>query len=714
MFNIDMRTAFLSNSMIVSICFCVVLVLWYQYRRLYRGITHWMIYCALELIGSILVAFRGRIADWASIVVANVLILAGLLVLILGVLRFAGKRTRLWPYIFAAFLAVFTLLHSYFTFVQNDLQIRSYIIVIVLALVSFAGVAIIHHAVNPPVRRIYSGVIISLILTGAANVGRAVGYYFEPNTTGDFMAAAPLDSLLVLPLSAASALMAFSLLLLVSNQQKLDQNKTENALRENEARLREAQSLGRIGSWEYDVAAKKYYWSEETFALYERDPGLGTPSPEEEKLYYSPAQSQLLARFIEESIKSGKEYSTDVEVNLPGGNRACFHVRGVPVFNSHPVPVKISGTIQDITERKQAEEYIQTQAEVARNMAEGAVIAGFDDGIIKWASSKSEQLFGYGPGEMEGKPVSSLRSTDSSYQIIESIRRKGDWHGEVINIKKDGTPFWCNASITAFNHPKFGKVMLSVHTDITDRKKAEEQKQEYERQLIAQERLASLGQLVAGVAHELNNPLTSVLGFSELLMNQDSLPEQVKGDVGIINKEAQRTALIVRKLLTFARHLPEHKQICDLNQLIREVLDLRRHEMSLKNIAVVEKFAPGLPPVNVNGSQVQQVFFNLIINAEQSMTDSHGKGTLSVATERNGDFVQALISDDGPGIAKENMPRIFTPFFTTKGIGKGTGLGLSIGHGIITEHGGTIRAESEPGNGATFIVDLPAVNEEKI
>jgi PAS domain S-box-containing protein len=238
-----------------------------------------------------------------------------------------------------------------------------------------------------------------------------------------------------------------------------------------------------------------------------------------------------------------------------------------------------------------------------------------------------------------------------------------------------------------------------LYQDITETKNLQEQ-------LIMQDRLVSIGQLVSGVAHELNNPLTSVIGFSELLL-QRQLPNDIRADVNIINEEAKRTSTIVKNLLTFARQQPQDKHPIQINEPIQSVLLLRNHEQTVNNIRVHTVFATDLPLVMANASQLQQVFFNLVTNAEFAMTEAHSQGTLTISSEKAGDFVRVSITDDGSGIAPEIMRRLFSPFFTTKELGKGTGLGLSICQGIVTEHGGKIWAESEPGKGTTFKVELP-------
>ena len=234
-----------------------------------------------------------------------------------------------------------------------------------------------------------------------------------------------------------------------------------------------------------------------------------------------------------------------------------------------------------------------------------------------------------------------------------------------------------------------------------------EEREKMQEHLIVQDRLASIGQLVSGIAHEMNNPLTGVIGFSELLMKRTDLPDDAKADLKIVNGEAQRTARVVKGLLIFARKQKTEKESLDINSIIQSVLQLRSYEYKVSNIEVDTQLAPELPQVLGNNGQLQQVFINLIVNAEQAMLEAHNKGTLTIVTERVGDIIKASITDDGPGISPENMKKLFTPFFTTKEVGKGTGLGLSICYGIVTEHGGKIYVESEPGKGTTFVVELP-------
>jgi signal transduction histidine kinase len=229
--------------------------------------------------------------------------------------------------------------------------------------------------------------------------------------------------------------------------------------------------------------------------------------------------------------------------------------------------------------------------------------------------------------------------------------------------------------------------------------------------LLQSEKMASVGQLVSGVAHELNNPLTGVMGFAQLVLARD-LDDTVRGQVQTIYGEAERAAKIVQNLLSFARRRKSAKEMADVNALLQRVLELRSYDFTIRSIEL-DMTLDRLPLVSVDADQIQQVFFNVIKNAEQAMIDAHGRGKLTVVTRPTVDGVEISIQDDGPGVPAEIQRRIFDPFFTTKEAGQGTGLGLTICYGIIEEHGGRIWAENVPGGGAIFRIELPIGTPEE-
>ena len=248
---------------------------------------------------------------------------------------------------------------------------------------------------------------------------------------------------------------------------------------------------------------------------------------------------------------------------------------------------------------------------------------------------------------------------------------------------------------------------LVVFRDITDRKEAEAELKTMQASLAQAEKLTAIGHLVAGVAHELNNPLTGVLGFSELLLQTDLTPE-VKNSVRVIASEAERAAKVVRQLLSFARKEDPQLASVNLNQLLAQTIELKQHDMQMAGIETELELGVGVPQVMADVNQLQSVFLNLINNAQFAMTEANESGKLAIKTSVVENSVRVTVADDGPGVKAEDLPKLFDPFFTTKDIGQGTGMGLSICHGIITGLGGRIWAESKRNHGTTFYVEIPA------
>ena len=238
--------------------------------------------------------------------------------------------------------------------------------------------------------------------------------------------------------------------------------------------------------------------------------------------------------------------------------------------------------------------------------------------------------------------------------------------------------------------------------------------------LVRSQRLQGLGQMVAGAAHELNNPLTVVQGYTELLLRQDLSP-QARADVQRILEAVGRCQSVVRNLLAFGQRVPAQRRPTDVNEILERVLSLHQFDLEASSISVKRQLATDLLPISGDASLLQQAFFNIILNAQQAMSEAHHRGILTLSSynlvRETGSVVRIEISDDGPGIPPETMDKIFDPFFTTRRPGEGMGLGLSLCFGVVQEHGGRIWAESparqqygrDPGPGTTIIVELPAM-----
>ena len=223
------------------------------------------------------------------------------------------------------------------------------------------------------------------------------------------------------------------------------------------------------------------------------------------------------------------------------------------------------------------------------------------------------------------------------------------------------------------------------------------------------ERLASLGEFTARIAHELNNPLTGVLALSQLLIDSD-IPEDYREDLECVYNEAKRAASIVKNVLLFARNNNYENGHASVNEVVSDVLRLREYEEKVSNITAITELQNNLPDVPIDKFQLQQVFLNLILNAEAAIKETSKPGTLTVKTERSNNHINIHFNDNGCGIDKHIMPRIFDPFFTTKDIGKGTGLGLSICYGIVVKHSGKISVKTNPNKGTTFTVRMPVIS----
>ncbi len=223
-----------------------------------------------------------------------------------------------------------------------------------------------------------------------------------------------------------------------------------------------------------------------------------------------------------------------------------------------------------------------------------------------------------------------------------------------------------------------------------------------------------LRELAARIGYELNHPLAGVTAYTQLLMARGLVDETTNSCLEAIYKEAQRATRVIDNLLSFARgHKPE-KSLISINEVVEKNLELHAYRMSINNIKIVTELDPDLPKTMADFHQMQRVFVNITTNAEQAMTEAHGKGKLVIRTQTAGEMIQIAFTDDGPGISEDNLKTIFDPFFTTKDVGMGTGLGLSICCGIVQGHGGHLYAESKLGKGTTFVVGIPIVSDSRL
>jgi PAS domain S-box-containing protein len=422
------------------------------------------------------------------------------------------------------------------------------------------------------------------------------------------------------------------------------------------------------------------------------------------KLNVNPEEEPVLGRAPDDR---GGVRAREIMLRKKDGTAAVFLESSRAVWDASGKLIRYQGTLVDVTERRKLERQLLQQEEFRRRLLES-----FPDLIVvvdlqeryTFVSARVRDLLGCQPEDLLGKKISEIEGHAPElvalYHDVASSNR-GVGSAEYGTRHRDGSGRTMRASASQFfdADSKLAGVIISVH-DITTEKK-------FEQQIVQSERLAAMGAMIGGVAHELNNPLTSILGVSELLQDSQTTDAAQK-QIAILQQQARRAAEIVHNLTYFSRPPTPGQSRVNLAEVVERTLNLHAYSLRKNNITVDFLREPGLPNVQGDPHQMMQVFLNLILNAEQAIREARDRGTLRIRLGKTGESIWASFLDDGPGIPPDILGSVFDPFYTTKRPGRGTGLGLSICKSVMKEHNGTIEAANAQGGGAVFTVTLPA------
>ncbi len=432
----------------------------------------------------------------------------------------------------------------------------------------------------------------------------------------------------------------------------------------------------------------------------------------------SGAQDPDMYRELWATIRAGRVWRGRLVNRRKDGSQYTEEQTITPVTGEDGMVTHFIAVKQDVTEFREVSERLQARDDLFRLLLENAldIITILDvDGTIRYESPSVRRILGYEPHELEGRNALAFMPEEDVQRAVAVLAQLRTTPGGTATLEfsfrhRDGS--WRILEAVGRNmldHPLLAGVLINSR-DVTERRRIEEELARQRAARIQNEKLADMGTLLAGVAHELNNPLTVVTGYSSIL-------RQTLGDgpsrerIDRIASAAERCVRIVRNFLALARQHPLERQLVRPNQIVREAVELLAYPLRVDNVEVRLDLADDLPTLWADPHQLHQVVVNLVTNAHHAMHGSTAARRLTIRTRF--DAVAARVSlevcDTGPGIPAEVLGRIFEPFFTTKPVGQGTGLGLSLCQGIVEGHGGTIRAGSTLGEGAVFTIELPVV-----
>jgi PAS domain S-box-containing protein len=424
-------------------------------------------------------------------------------------------------------------------------------------------------------------------------------------------------------------------------------------------------------------------------------------------IYFAPEQRQQLAKIMEH-----QEGLRNHEMMLRRKDGSPVHVliNGFTLRDPQGRVLQYRGLLLDVSGLRHSQTELQRERDFSGKIlshTQSLILVTDTVGIISYANRRWAGL-GFEQSQLLGRSFSELTAPARQAALrdalasVDSGQQVDNFDMQLLRGDGQTGQFSANLSPISGDDGRVSSIVV-VMTDVTDSAMLQAK-------LMHTEKMAAVGQLVSGVAHEVNNPLTAILGFTDLLVESPDIPDSARRDLRVILQEAQRTKQIVQNLLSFARQMPAQRRLVQLNAILRRTVQLRAYDFHSHDVEIIERLDESLPEVIGDSHQLQQVFLNILNNAHDAVRETGRPARIEIMSARNGTSVEVSFRDNGPGITYPD--RIFDPFFTTKEVGKGTGLGLSICYGIVREHGGEIVCHNNlDSEGATFIVRLPAASE---
>ncbi|QOR67249.1 PAS domain S-box protein [Cytobacillus suaedae] len=474
----------------------------------------------------------------------------------------------------------------------------------------------------------------------------------------------------------------------------------EQEMKEREASLQTALHIAGLGSWTWDIKEDELFWSDELLHIF------GAPKDTELKIktfisYVHPEDRRAVEDSIQNTL-NGKPFSSHYRIIRPGGEVRYIESLGDLIYDENDGPIKLIGTAQDVTERKLEQHKLKRSEELYHLIADNSqdiIILTNTCGVITYVSPAITNVLGYEASEIIGSNREDLIHQED-LNMLKEIFNKQKEVSVMRVLHRKGHYVWIEISIKFIkNQDNLVEKVLFIARDITERVEAKEL-------MVKSEKLSMAGQLAAGIAHEIRNPLTAIKGFLKLMQSGFDMEKEY---LNVMDSELVRIEFILNELLLLAKPTKESFENKDINSVVLHVVKLLETEANLKNILFKTELYQKETYIHCDENQLKQIFINFIKNGIEAMPNG---GLMTINTYLEKYHVVIEIKDEGCGIPKEKLSNIGQPFFTTKE--KGTGLGLAVSFSIVENHKGEINIESEEGKGTTIYVKLPLVHEKVI